>query len=79
MPRTRLIIHYRGQDVSDDIELKDGKANPFGWSQYRLVHLRQHGMVTVEHPVGWLYCGKPQLEDADYSFEMVDEEFGGDI
>ena len=41
------------RDISDQIELKDGKANPFGWSQYR--------MEWNGETLGWLESGSPSI------------------
>ena len=38
MATTRLLIFLNGHDISDDLKLKDGKANPWGWSQYKVCH-----------------------------------------
>lgn len=69
----RLIIRRCGEDVSDDILFTEGRSNPFGWSQRRMVHRRRVGMVDADVEIGWLESGYPELTDPDYSAEIVDE------
>lgn len=71
--KTRLIIRYNGLDVSDDIELTEGRGNPFGWSQHRLVHNLRAGVAIVPVEIGWLECGEPDITEPGYSAEVVDE------
>jgi len=47
----RINLFKDGANISDEVELTEGKANPFGWSQYRM-------MYGVEF-VGWLESGYP--------------------
>lgn len=55
-----------GRDVSQEIELKNGKANPFGWSQYEVHH---EGKM-----IGWLESGDPSDFRDGYTFSIVDEK-----
>lgn len=42
-----------------DVELRNGRANPFGWSTHE-VWLTEHGGETlVEYKIADLYCGSP--------------------
>jgi hypothetical protein len=50
------------RDVSDEIETKNGKANPFGWSQYEVHHRGKR--------IGWLESGYPMDFLSDYKFEV---------
>lgn len=55
------------RNVSDDIELKDGKANPFGWSYYR--------MEWKKETVGYIHAGYPELEGKNWQMtKVVDPE-----
>ena len=62
---TRLIIRLLGQDVSNEIELVNGRGNPWGWSQHELHHRGQ--------PIGWIECGKPDITRPEYSAEIVSD------
>lgn len=56
----RLLFTKNGKDIEEGIELRNGKANPFGWSTYE-VWLTEHGGETlVEYCIGTLYCGEPK-------------------
>ncbi len=52
-------------DISDEIELKNGRGNPFGWSQEEIWH---DGKA-----IGWLECGKICIYNDDYYSEEVQE------
>jgi hypothetical protein len=54
------------RDVSDEIELKNGKANPFGWSTYDIFH--------CGGKIGNLYCGEPRDFIKGYSYELKKED-----
>jgi len=61
MSTTRVLIFDKdGKDVSDDLELKNKKANPFGWSQSEIWH--------GEKQIGWIESGSIDLSDKDYTF-----------
>ena len=48
-----------GKYIADGIELRNGKANGFGWSTHE-VWLTEHGGETmIEHKIADLYCGSP--------------------
>lgn len=49
-------------DISDDIELRNGKANPFGWSQSEIFY--------KDESIGWLYCGEPTDFKDGYKYEV---------
>jgi hypothetical protein len=50
----RLIINNKeGIDISDEIKLGEGKANPFGWSQYKILYNGEE--------IGWFENGEPKL------------------
>jgi hypothetical protein len=56
------------KDISYEIELKNGKANPFGWSQSEVWHEGKR--------IGFLYCGEFTDFGPGYSTEIkkVDEK-----
>ena len=53
------------RDCSDEIELKNGRALPGGWNTVEMWHL--------EHKIGSIYCGKPEITADGYSFEVINE------
>jgi hypothetical protein len=55
------------RECSDEVELRNGKSNPFGWSSHELWH--------HETKIGSLHCGEPKLDDPRYSavIECVDD------
>lgn len=70
----RLVVKKNGLDVTDDCDLADGKRNPFGWSQYRIIHRERAGMADVETFVGWLESGEPMDVVAPYTAEIIEDE-----
>lgn len=68
----QLIFWHGEEDVSNSIELRNGKANPFGWSQYEIWR------TDVEAPgldirIGWLESGYLSLIEG-YRCEERQEE-----
>lgn len=53
----RLIFARNGVDLRDGVELRNGKANTFGWSSYE-VWLVEQFEAPVETRIADLYCGK---------------------
>jgi len=52
-------------DVSDDIELKNRKSLPTGWSQSEVWHDGKR--------IGWFESGYPMDFKSPYSFELKEE------
>lgn len=52
-------------DISDEVELKNGRSNPFGWSVQDIYHLGAR--------VGEVYCGEPKIDAPGYSFTLRKE------
>lgn len=65
MSTTRLTIFKEGVDVSDDVELKNGKSNPFGWSQYEVHHDGKR--------IGWIESGFAMDFIEPYTFTETKE------
>lgn len=59
--RTNYRVSLESKDVSSELHLKNGKANPFGWSQYEVWH--------NDKQIGWLESGA-----LDISKEYIVEE-----
>lgn len=53
------------RDISDEIEFKNGRGNPFGWSVREIHHEGRR--------IGEFYCGYPQNFIPGYSFVVTDE------
>jgi len=49
-----------GKDISDDVQLRDGKSNPWGWFQYRMEHKAK--------TIGFIECGGVYL-DKPYTYK----------
>jgi hypothetical protein len=63
---TRVFIYDKdGVDISNELETKNGKANPFGWSQSELWH--------KNNQIGWVECGAVDLFDGYTKKEAVEE------
>ena len=62
---TRLLVFLNGTDISDCITTKNGKGNPFGWSQYELWHkdIKQ---------IGWVESGSVAIYEKGYTFKEVE-------
>ena len=52
-------------DISDDVELANGKSLPGGWSQYKIIY--RHELI------GWLESGYPCSFKEGYSAELKEE------
>jgi hypothetical protein len=50
-------------DVSNEIEFKNGKGNPFGWSTSEI--------YISDTPIGTNYCGDINITDSRYSYEII--------
>lgn len=55
----KLYFTRNGADITEGIDLRNGKANPFGWSTYEVWLTELGGETMVEHKIADLYCGKP--------------------
>lgn len=57
------------KNVSNEIKLLDPKANPFGWSQYR--------MEWKGETVGWLESGSPDITGKNWQMAQVRDPIDG--
>ena len=46
-----LHFTWNGEDITEDVTYENGKANPFGWSQYEI--------TFADERIGWLESGYP--------------------
>lgn len=60
--RTKYKVSLNDKDVSNELHLKNGKANPYGWSQYEVWH--------NEKKIGWLESGALDI-DKEYSVQAL--------
>ena len=67
---SRLRVWQGDEDVSDEVELGPGRSNPWGWSEYPLVHKRWVGGAIVFIQIGFLYCGEPKLNEPGYRAQV---------
>lgn len=68
----RLWFTKDGQDIRDGLDLRNGRANPFGWSTYEVWVTEQGGECEVELHIGDLYCGEPINMIDGYGFRYED-------
>jgi hypothetical protein len=71
----KLIFIKDGKDINEGVDLRNGKANPFGWSQYEVWLTEHGGEAMIEHKIADLYCGEPINLAEGYSFRI--EKGGG--
>ena len=68
--QTRLIIYkqtfFGKSDISNQVKLTNGKANPWGWSQYTIEY---RGKV-----IGFIESGLPDITDKNYSCQLLEEK-----
>jgi hypothetical protein len=69
----RLWFTKDGKDILEGIELRNGKANPFGWSQHEVWLVEFGGETMVEHCIGGLDCGVPFGMADGYGFRIERE------
>lgn len=70
----KLFFTEGGNDIVEGIELRNGKANPHGWSTYEvwLTKPEQYPGAINEEKIADLYCGEPiNLKDG-YGFRIED-------
>lgn len=58
-----LIFDSKGNDISDEIELKNGKGNPSGWSQHQIWWVRNINGAKLEEKIGTVDSGHFMLAD----------------
>jgi hypothetical protein len=66
----RLTFIKNGVDITEGIELRNGKGNPFGWSTYEVWLLEPCGEMLVEFKIAHLYCGSPVNLEEGFSFRI---------
>jgi hypothetical protein len=66
----RLTFTKNGKDITEGIDLRNGKANPFGWSTYEVWLTEPAGMIMDEHKIADLYCGEVKNLAEGYSFRI---------
>lgn len=69
---TRVYIYCGDRDISDEVELKNGKANPFGWSTADIYWTDSTIPNAPAIKIGHHYCGDFEL-DKGFSHKKVEE------
>lgn len=59
-----------GKDITEGIELRSGKANPFGWSTYEVWLTERGGEDWLDFKIGDLYCGEPTLMAKGFGYRI---------
>lgn len=70
----RLWFTKNGQDITEGIDLRNGKANAFGWSTYEVWLNEQAGEDWLDHKIGDLYCGEPKNMAEGFGFRIEKSE-----
>lgn len=55
----RLWFTKNGQDITEGIELRNGKALPGGWNIHEVWLTEHGGEDMIDYKIGDLYCGTP--------------------
>lgn len=53
------------KDISNDVEFKNGKGNPFGWTQEEIWHDGKR--------IGWYESGDVDIQEPGYRFTLTPE------
>ena len=70
----KLYFTKNGVDILEGIELRNGKANPFGWSTYEVWLTEPGGEMLIEYQIACLYCGEPRDLAEGFGFRIEREE-----
>lgn len=58
-----FIFDQQGNDISDECKLKNGKGNPFGWSQYEIFYNKTS--------LGFLECGDVYIYENGFTVKEL--------
>lgn len=77
---TRAFIYDpEGRDISDEIELKNGKSNPFGWSQHEIWITKNVNGALLPERIGWVESGAFDLKPGyTYKTEELEKDADSD-
>jgi hypothetical protein len=69
----KLIFTKNGIDITEGIDLRNGKANPFGWSTYEiwLTERLEETLTEIDRKIGDLYCGEPRNMVEGFNWRIV--------
>jgi hypothetical protein len=57
-----------GVDITEGVELRNGRAKPGGWSTHEVWVVEQGGECEIEVHIADLYCGEPVHVNQGYGF-----------
>jgi hypothetical protein len=66
----RLTFSKNGVDITEGVELRNGKALLGGWSTYEVWLTEYGGETLVEYRIADLYCGSPINLQPGFSFRI---------
>lgn len=72
MSKQRLIFSKHGVDITEGIELRNGRGLPGGWSQYEVWLKEPAGEGEVEYQIGGIECGAPFGLVEGFSYRIED-------
>ena len=61
-----------GIDLTEGIDLRNGKANPWGWSTYEVWYTDPGYETPIDMKIGDLYCGEPRITEPGFGFRFED-------
>lgn len=65
----KIIFTENGDDIA--VDLRNGKANGFGWSTYEVWHTKDVGaFAPLETQIADLYCGDVKNLKDGFSYRM---------
>jgi hypothetical protein len=66
----RLTFTKNGVDITEGIELRNGRALPGGWSQHEVWLKEPAGEGEIEYQIAILECGAPSCLAEGFSFRI---------
>lgn len=72
--RRVLWFTKNGVDITEGLELRNGRSNPWGWSTHEVWVTELGGECEVEVKIADLYCGEPKNVIEGYGFRYEGDD-----